>query len=317
MQTRRREIRRRGVIATAVLALIFLLGLVAAPGADAWTLIVLHAFTGAPTDGQRSFCCRSDQGWRGKIFMARPAAAVVPIGNGVQAGSLVSMTATNSRPIAEGSPTADRIPPLLAGRPGMSSVFQAGILRIESLFYERWYGISTRGRYGWHPGDWITDERIYYSTIPYRAIFRVLNYVSPKQEDVIADLGCGKGDVARVIGIEDTAELSARARANLRRMRHRRAHASVLDMKAEEYDYSEVTVVYLYHPFGAETMKAVLSRIQAALIANSQPLKIAYVNPVHDSVLAEAGWLERFASWPDLAGTAYGVSFWQSRPFAV
>jgi uncharacterized repeat protein (TIGR03803 family) len=46
-----RAIWRRAAIGTTALALIFLLGLLVAPGANAWTFIVLHTFTSTSSDG--------------------------------------------------------------------------------------------------------------------------------------------------------------------------------------------------------------------------------------------------------------------------
>jgi hypothetical protein len=46
-----RALWRRAAIATTTLALIFLLGLLAAPGAEAWTFILLHTFIGTHGDG--------------------------------------------------------------------------------------------------------------------------------------------------------------------------------------------------------------------------------------------------------------------------
>ena len=58
-------------------------------------------------------------------------------------------------------------------------------------------------------------EQHYYATVPYRAIFRILTFLSLKPSDVFVDLGCGKGrvvccaatyDIAEAIGIEYVRE---------------------------------------------------------------------------------------------------------------
>jgi SAM-dependent methyltransferase len=200
------------------------------------------------------------------------------------------------------------------------------ILRLENLFWEHWLGISTRGVHGSRPDDWVRTEHIYYSTVPYRQIFRIFDYLSLNQSDVVVDIGCGKGrvlccaalySIARVIGVDDTEQLCAAADNNLQTMRHRRTKASVIHCKAENFDYSEGTVYYMYHPFGHSTMRAVLERIRTTG-KSEQPLRIVYVNPVHEAVLEDTVWLECYARWRRsdsvrYAGLVHPVSFWRTR----
>jgi len=197
-------------------------------------------------------------------------------------------------------------------------------LKIENVLYEYRLGISTRGLYAYTSRDWSHEEHIYYGTSPFRGIFQILDSLALKQSDVIVDLGCGKGrvlccaalyDVERVFGIEDTDELCRVARSNLRRLRQRRSPAMVIHGKAEDFDYTQGTVFYMFHPFGPNTLRAVVSHIGRALQQRLRLIRIVYVNPKHDSVLEEVDWLERYAQWP--AGdpssrfVTYPVSFWR------
>ena len=54
---------------------------------------------------------------------------------------------------------------------------------------------------------------------------------------------------------------------------------------AEETDYDEATAVYMFHPFGAVTLRAVMKRIEETLSEHSRRVRLAYVNPVHEGVL--------------------------------
>jgi predicted RNA methylase len=197
-------------------------------------------------------------------------------------------------------------------------------LKVENVLYEYRLGISTRGLFAFASRDWSREEHIYYGTSPFRGIFQILDSLVLTGTDVVVDLGCGKGrvlccaalyDVQQVIGVEDTEELCHVARNNLRRLRRKRTQAMVVHGKAEDFDYTQGTVFYMFHPFGPSTLRAVVAHMSQALQHRFRSIRIVYVNPKHDSVLEEADWLERYAQWP--AGTpasrfvTYPVSFWR------
>lgn len=200
------------------------------------------------------------------------------------------------------------------------------VFTLENLFHEYRLGISTHGTYGFTPGDWSRREHIYYGTVSYRGIFRILDAISLCPSDVFVDLGAGKGRVvcccslryvAQVIGVDDTRELCDVAEDNLLRMRGRRSVAKIVHLKAEEFDYSMGTVFYMFHPFGPKTLKMVMARIKQGLHQHPRNIRIVYVNPKHDAVLEATDWVERYQQWPaesvssNLVG--YQVSFWRSK----
>lgn len=193
--------------------------------------------------------------------------------------------------------------------------------RLGNLFWELRLGVSTRGLSGLESA---TTERIFYGTIPYKSIFLVLERLGLTPSDVFVDLGCGKGrvlccaalsNVEEVIGIEYSEELCRAAESNTRSMRGRRSPISVMNIAAEEFDYLRGTVFYLFHPFGENTLREVLLRMQAALYKKVRPIRIAYVNPFHQAVLRSAGWLEEYEHWdPGHAGTLeVAVSYWRPK----
>ncbi len=199
-------------------------------------------------------------------------------------------------------------------------------LKIENAFHEYRMGISTRGLYGFAPGDWSHEEHIYYGTVPFRGIFRILDFLDLKNTDVVVDLGCGKGrvlccaamySVQQVIGVDDTRDLCDVALNNLRRLSRKRAPAAVIHGKAEQFDYSLGTVFYLFHPFGPNTLRSVISRMSIGLRQIPRLARLAYVNPRHDSVLKDTGVLERYEHWahqtPQSRFVCYPVSFWRFR----
>jgi hypothetical protein len=116
-----------------------------------------------------------------------------------------------------------------------------------------------------------------------------------------------------VTGLEDVAALAGRARTNAAAMRRRRSSTTVVDCRAEEFDYRAATAIYLYNPFGAATLARMLARVADSIAANPRIGRIAYVNPEHEEVLARAGWLTRYAFWPRQMrwGIEQAVSFWR------
>ena len=147
-------------------------------------------------------------------------------------------------------------------------------LTAQNAFYEGWFRVSTRGTYGFAPGDWSRRERIYYGTLPYRDIFCIIDSLALNRSDVLVDLGCGKGRVvccaslynlSQAIGVEVVSELCEIATDNLRRMRRKRARSEIINIGATEFDYTVGTVFYLFHPFGPNTMRSVLLRLGSGL----------------------------------------------------
>lgn len=202
-------------------------------------------------------------------------------------------------------------------------------LTLENAFYEYYLGVSTRGLHGFTPGDWSQAERLYYQTIPYRMIFRILDWLALERSDVVVDLGCGKGrvlccaslyELGQVIGVDVREELCETAERNLRRMRRKRAPSTIIRGKAEEFDYTRGTVFYMFHPFGPNTLKTVLLQLNRGVHENPRRVRIVYVNPRHDAVLEGTDWLVRDERWSSGIGPSrcvvYPVSFWSLRSFA-
>lgn len=162
------------------------------------------------------------------------------------------------------------------------------------------------------------------SKLTYRSTRAVLDAMRLRPRDVFFDIGCGKGRVLccaaqvplrRVVGIEMNPEAAAAARANSARMRGRRAPVQVIEGDARKADYTDGTAFYLFNPFGADVLRAVLERIRATLDYNPRSVRFAYTYPRHEFVLEGCGWLQLTDSWPtrpDL-GISHQTSFWQSR----
>lgn len=195
-----------------------------------------------------------------------------------------------------------------------------GRLRASNLMWELLLGISTRGA----APEIGTEEYAPYATAPYAALHAILAHLKLRPDDVFVDLGCGKGRVVccaarlavrEVIGVDMSSDLLTIAQANVRRLRGKRSSTRLVLAKAEEFNYPEVTAVYLFNPFGARTLSAVLSNFERATHERGTAIKVAYFNPVHESVLRQQSWLEEIDRWEPfhVFGQRNAVSFWRSR----
>lgn len=141
-----------------------------------------------------------------------------------------------------------------------------------------------------------------YEPCDYPFLIRCLNVLELRPNDVVYELGCGLGRtlcllarrrIARCVGIELSPELAAGAEANLRSLRGARSPAEVRIADAAFADYTDGTVFYLFNPFGDDTLRAVLERIDQSREVNPRPIRLIYLNPFHEHVIEKSGWLKR------------------------
>ena len=187
--------------------------------------------------------------------------------------------------------------------------------RLNNLVWEYRMGISTRGVIEVdHP------DAGHYAAMSYRSIFATLAALRLGRDDVFVDIGCGKGRVLccaartpmrKVVGVDLSAELCEDARCNAARARGLKTPIEVHCALADDFDYSEGTVFFLFSPFGAETMRRVLAKIHAD--RGSGDVRIAYANPAYPEPFAEQAWLERYEFWDRLErNDEHSVAFYRS-----
>ena len=73
---------------------------------------------------------------------------------------------------------------------------------------------------------------------------------------------------------------------------------------------TEPSVIYLYNPFGPQTMRDVVRNVDRSLTDRPRPLFVTYVNPLHRHVWDESSTLRRLAGnrhWA-VYGSAEGSS---------
>jgi SAM-dependent methyltransferase len=122
--------------------------------------------------------------------------------------------------------------------------------------------------------------------------------------DSVVDIGCGKGAAlltlarfpfGRIGGVDISPALLEIARDNARKAG---IPVELWCMDAGSFvEFDNFTHVYMYNPFPAGVMQAVLRNITAAIERSGNPSWIVYRNPVCHDVILEHGFSAAF-HWP-------------------
>ncbi|MFH1717486.1 MAG: class I SAM-dependent methyltransferase [Planctomycetota bacterium] len=143
---------------------------------------------------------------------------------------------------------------------------------------------STRGR---------NLDAVDYDTVTHVAIKKAIRLVRPGPDDVVYDVGCGKGRAVchfarcrtrKVIGIEISEQLCEIARANVRRLRKRRSPVEIRHVDAALADVGEGTIYYFFHPFGETTLLDVFENLKRTHDLATEKVTIIYINAQHAKV---------------------------------
>lgn len=150
---------------------------------------------------------------------------------------------------------------------------------------------------------YIGTENTAYDVFP-----RMFDGVSLDGDDVIVDVGCGRGRLAnwllhrrignQVIGIEVSRTVAASTRARLRRYEQ----VTIVGGDVKDCFPDRGTVFYLYNPFGCDTMDWFAGRLEPLRRRGRgrRPI-VLYYNALHLSPFEARGW--RIAP-VDLAGAS-------------
>jgi predicted RNA methylase len=152
-----------------------------------------------------------------------------------------------------------------------------------------------------------------FSSVDYWDIRRIISAAQLAPTDVVYEIGAGLGRVAcafarrnvlRVVAVELNPRLAGRIRENATRLRGRRCSLDVRCVDAATASIEEGTVFFLFNPFGAETLRAVLANLERSLQASPRIVRVIYVNPQpeHDPVFANATWLQETGRMRTLHG---------------
>jgi SAM-dependent methyltransferase len=143
--------------------------------------------------------------------------------------------------------------------------------------------------------------------LPFR---RVVRAARVPVDGGFVDLGCGQGRVlllavlcgfARVTGVDYSPALIAVAEKNLAAFRARTRRTfryHVFAMDAADYAFTgDDTVVYLFNPFDASVLAAVLARLRRSREQFPRPVWIIYHNPVWRDAIEAGGDFERVGEY--------------------
>jgi SAM-dependent methyltransferase len=189
---------------------------------------------------------------------------------------------------------------------------------------ERWLNIHTAGPPRAESAHLTRfQDLVHYEPIDYLLIHKYLKPVRTQPTDVFVDIGCGEGrplcyfarrNLAKCIGVEIDAELAQKAQANASRLRGRKAEITVWVGDAVEADYSEGTIFWLLNPFGAQTLGAVLERIERTLVTRPRRIQLVYGNPEHEAVLRSAQWLTCTGRMTSPWFSGGDATYWTNEP---
>lgn len=168
------------------------------------------------------------------------------------------------------------------------------------------------------------DDNFVYRAASYRTIRRVIRFINPSSNDVVYDIGAGKGRVIcefarlrirKAVGVELNESLCNVARQNAERLRKRRAPIEIRCEDATSSDMSDGTLFFMFLPFGPETLKDVLQNLKRSLISHPRTIRIVYWRPAYKEVLESSDWLYQYAEMKTLRGDT--ILFWQSKAAAA
>jgi hypothetical protein len=146
-----------------------------------------------------------------------------------------------------------------------------------------------------------------YQATPSTLFKKIADALPIRYEDYIfIDFGSGKGRALllasnypfkRIIGIEFSQELHRTAVCNVSKYRSRRQRCFRIEpiyMDAVNYKLPlEPSIIYIFHPFDAEILRAVLTNIKESILHHPRDVRFIYYNPVHADVFNEFGFKNR------------------------
>ena len=199
--------------------------------------------------------------------------------------------------------------------PGSVKLGYHALLRGASTVIDRALGVETATRVDLAEYGLAHVERVNYEAGGWLDLPRVLRRERVTGEDVLLDLGCGKGRAllmasrhrfARVVGVELAPALARVCRRNLESFRLPRRCGAVEVVVADAADYAipdDVTVVYLFNPFRGGLFDSVVRNILASVDRRPRRLRLIYRNAIYADRLLATGRARLVRSAPGLRPT--------------
>lgn len=151
-------------------------------------------------------------------------------------------------------------------------------LAATERYYEHRLGIRTRTQIDMASVGIHDPEAVVCSPVPYSAFFRAMSRVGAQYESsTFVDYGCGLGrpvccaalfPFRRVVGVELSPQIAARARTNLSSARRHFRCRDVQIVTANAMEWSvpaDASVFHFYNPFIGRTLRTVFREIARSM----------------------------------------------------
>jgi predicted RNA methylase len=148
----------------------------------------------------------------------------------------------------------------------------------------------------------------------------MIGLLKPGEDDVLVDIGCGKGRVALMFarerlkgveGIEADPALYRAAQDNLAAAAGLRTPVRFWNCDVSDADLGRGTIYYLFDPAGCRTTGRIVDLLRESFQRAPRRLRIVYFQPSHYALLDAQDWLEKESSGAALNGARYAI--WRSR----
>jgi SAM-dependent methyltransferase len=189
-------------------------------------------------------------------------------------------------------------------------------------WWDRRFGVHTVGFLPEVGDPNAPNWRAGYVPARYQRIVKALRHVGVGPDDTVVDLGCGLGRAVfaaswlgakRSVGVEIDPTLVRQAQEDHKGSRLRERDIQFVCTPAEGYDLSDMTVLFMFNPFGTGTMQSVVRNLEDALRKRPRRLRIAYENPLQSAVLDASPLLKRAGGWPpQRLASPHPIAFWES-----
>ena len=203
--------------------------------------------------------------------------------------------------------------------------------RIKNPLDEYWDRKLNVRTFGAHPGSGPLDglnTNLPFVPSAYSDAFRYLRAVNVGPDDVFVDLGAGFGrtvfaaswlGAGRAVGVDLVHTLTDGAEVNRKRSVLRDRNIEFICANALDFHEPDMTILYMFHPFGEAIVEKVLANLQGARakLTASVKLRIIYANPVYEKALERSGWLKKTGHLPAMTSVLsrsdrYDAALWES-----
>ncbi len=146
-----------------------------------------------------------------------------------------------------------------------------------------------------------------YMPASYPILEKIFNYLPVQQLQHFVDIGCGKGRALcvaachgfkKVSGVDFSETFCKNANDHLKTLQKKipELQFCVIQHPAEYYCIpADADCIFIFNPFDDIILKKVLENIELSLRQHPRKMYFVYANPVHKSLLTEAGFAEIFS----------------------